>query len=73
MNRFLMRRLTGTRFDAAFSLSAAAPLLFACTALTLLLLAELRPAQLLVLGVALALGWAVLGAVAWTGLRRRPR
>jgi hypothetical protein len=72
MNRFLTRRLTGARFDTAVGLSASAPLLFACTALVLLTLPDLRPAQALLLGACLALGWAVLGAAAWKGLRRRP-
>jgi hypothetical protein len=72
MNRFLARRLTGTRFDTAFGLSASAPLLFACTFLTLLVLPELTPAKALVLGAGLALGWAALGAAAWRGLRRQP-
>jgi hypothetical protein len=72
MNPLLTRRLTGARFDTLVGLSAAAPVLLACTGMVLIVLPDLSSTKAFVLGAGLAAGWGILAASAWAGLRRRP-
>jgi hypothetical protein len=70
MRRFLIARVTPRRFDGAAALVAGVLLLTTCTALAVLMLAELSRGTTFVLGAAVGAAWLVLAQVAWQLLRR---
>jgi hypothetical protein len=70
MTRLLNLRVADEAFAQAFAWVAACLLLNACTALALLALPTLDDARAAVVLAGVAVGWIVMGAITYRGLRQ---